>query len=250
MNQWIDRRNFLNHVAVFTSALLSFSLGGRSVAREIQGGMPWREGTADAPIPVKPGPFVYFIPSEAAFIDAAVARLFPNDDTGPGAKELGVTVFIDRQLAGPFGRAERWYMEGPFDEQARPTFGYQTHFTPAQLYRAGIKAVDDYTLKTNTLAFAQLTPQEQNNVLELLEKGKVHLDNVDGTAFFNLLLQNTVEGCFSDPIYGGNHNMAAWKMIGFPGARYDYRDWVGKHNQRFPLPPVGLMGRPEWLSQG
>jgi gluconate 2-dehydrogenase gamma chain len=40
--------------------------------------------------------------------------------------------------------------------------------------------------------------------------------------------------------------MAAWKMIGFPGARYDYRDYVKKHGEQFPLPPVSLYGRPAW----
>jgi gluconate 2-dehydrogenase gamma chain len=35
-------------------------------------------------------------------------------------------------------------------------------------------------------------------------------------------------------------------MIGFPGTRYDYRDWIGKHGEKFPLPPVGLKGRPAW----
>ena len=35
-------------------------------------------------------------------------------------------------------------------------------------------------------------------------------------------------------------------MIGFPGARYDYRDWVDRHNERFPLPPVGIAGHPDW----
>jgi len=35
-------------------------------------------------------------------------------------------------------------------------------------------------------------------------------------------LQHTVEGFFSDPIYGGNKNKIAWKMIGFPGAYADY----------------------------
>ena len=36
-------------------------------------------------------------------------------------------------------------------------------------------------------------------------------------------------------------------MIGFPGARYDYRDWIERHNQPFPLPPVSIGGgRPDW----
>ncbi len=35
-------------------------------------------------------------------------------------------------------------------------------------------------------------------------------------------------------------------MIGFPGARYDYREWVGRHGEPFPNPPVGFKGRPGW----
>src|SRR5437660_651170 len=55
---------------------------------------------------------------EMAFVDAAVARIIPNDDLGPGAKEAGVGLFIDRQLAGPYGRGETWYMQGPWREGA------------------------------------------------------------------------------------------------------------------------------------
>ena len=69
---------------------------------------------------------------------------------------------------------------------------------------------------------------------------------MDAKAFFKQLLLNTQEGFFADPMYGGNKDMAAWKMIGFPGARYDYRDFVAKHNQLFPLPPVSIQGRPAW----
>ena len=47
-------------------------------------------------------------------------------------------------------------------------------------------------------------------------------------------------GFFADPIYGGNRDMVAWKMIGYPGARYNYLDWIDRHNERFPLPPVSL----------
>ncbi|WP_352673634.1 hypothetical protein [Mesorhizobium sp. M0618] len=39
-------------------------------------------------------------------------------------------------------------------------------------------------------------------------------------------------------------------MLGFPGARYDYRDHVSKHNQPYPQPPVSIIGRPEWLGKG
>ena len=40
--------------------------------------------------------------------------------------------------------------------------------------------------------------------------------------------------------------MCSWKMIGFPGARYDYSDWVGRHNERYPFPPVSIAGRDDW----
>ena len=71
---------------------------------------------------------------------------------------------------------------------------------------------------------------------ERSREGQVKLDGADGKAFFKTLLKDMQEGFFADPIYGGNRDMCGWKMIGFPGARYDYRDWVGRHNERYPPP--------------
>ena len=79
-----------------------------------------------------------------------------------------------------------------------------------------------------------------------LESGSVQLEDASGRGFFELLLQNTREGFFADPLYGGNRDMVGWKMIGFPGARYDYRDWVEHHNEKYPRPPVAITGRPDW----
>ena len=50
----------------------------------------------------------------------------------------------------------------------------------------------------------------------------------------------TIEGYFSDPVYGGNLGMAAWKMIGFPGAYASYYDLVDKHGMRFEGEPRSL----------
>ncbi|WP_425964153.1 gluconate 2-dehydrogenase subunit 3 family protein [Rhizobium nepotum] len=60
--------------------------------------------------------------------------------------------------------------------------------------------------------------------------------------FFPLLLQNTKEGYFADPIYGGNHGMQAWIYIGFPGARAAYTEWISRHNVPYPLGPVSISG--------
>ena len=57
---------------------------------------------------------MYFTPEEGAAIEALVERLIPPDPQTPGGKDAGCAVFIDRQLAGPYGRAEGLYMRGPF----------------------------------------------------------------------------------------------------------------------------------------
>jgi gluconate 2-dehydrogenase gamma chain len=213
----------------------------------IQGGVPFTEGTADAPPAASGTGYTYFSPAEVIFIEAAVGRLIPNDAVGPGAVEANVPFFLDRQLAGPFGRGDHYYLGGPWPK-GTPEQGYQTRFSPAQLYRAAIAAIDQYAAANfGGASFAKLSAQDQDKTLKGLESGEVKLDGgVDAKTFFTMLLQNTKEGYFSDPIYGGNKDMAAWKMIGFPGAHYNYKDWVSRHGERVPFPTVGFKGRPGW----
>ena len=84
--------------------------GAASIRQEV----PWVPGTAAAPLAAidaaDNASYVFFTPTEAAFIEAAVARLIPDDDLGPGALKAGVPTFIDRQLAGDYGRAASWYL--------------------------------------------------------------------------------------------------------------------------------------------
>ncbi len=189
---------------------------------------------------------MFFTSDEASLVEAAVDRLIPPDDRGPGGKDAGCAVFIDRQLAGPYGRAEGLYMKPPFMPGA-VTQGYQLPDAPAARYRAGLKAIADYVRSSfSGKAFGELPASDQDKVLTGLESGSIKLNDVNGADFFALLLGNTEEGFFADPIYGGNRDMAGWKLIGFPGARYDYRDWVERHNERYPLPPVSIMGRSDW----
>jgi gluconate 2-dehydrogenase gamma chain len=240
----LSRRRLLTAGAVITAVPVATAaaaaLGGADV--------PFKEGLANAPTPVDTGTqWTWFTEPEAAFINAAVARLIPADELGPGAVEAGVPTFIDRQLAGPYGRGERWYMQGPWSP-GLPTQGYQTRLTPAGLYRAGIKAIDAAVVRESRGAsFARLAVADQDAFLQRLEKGDVALDGLDARSFFAQLLHNTLEGFWSDPIYGGNRDLAGWKLIGFPGARYDNSPYVAQHGQVYPLPPVGLKGRVEWI---
>lgn len=228
-------------------SLLAAAAGVPLAPAAIRGETPWREGAADAPAGVgSANSYVFFSGAEIAFIEAVVARLIPKDELGPGAVEAGVPTFIDRQLAGEFGRGERWYMQGPWAPGA-PTQGYQTRLTPAGVYRAAIKAIDEAVAHEGKAgSFAKLAAADQDDFLHRLEKGQVQLSGVDGVTFFDMLLQNTIEGFWSDPIYGGNRDMAGWKLIGFPGARYDHSPFVTRHGEAYPLPPVGLKGRPDW----
>jgi gluconate 2-dehydrogenase gamma chain len=79
-----------------------------------------------------------------------------------------------------------------------------------------------------------------------LEAGSFALNGADGKEFFGQILTDTRNGFLADPIYGGNKDLAAWKMIGFPGTHYDYSDWIDRHNQRVTLPVIGISSHPNW----
>jgi gluconate 2-dehydrogenase gamma chain len=184
----------------------------------------------------------FFDAKEWAFIHAAVDRLIPADSEGPGAVEAGVPEFIDRQMDTPYAHGALWYMQGPF-AQGLPELGYQLKLVPRDLYRLGIAAVNAYCAKTYAHSFDALDAATRDTVLTALEKGKIDLVDVPAATFFGQLLQNTREGYFCDPIHGGNRDMAGWKMIGFPGARADFMDFVNQNGAAYPYGPVSIEGK-------
>jgi gluconate 2-dehydrogenase gamma chain len=180
---------------------------------------------------------------EKAFVEAAVARIIPADDLGPGAKEAGVADFIDRQLAGPYGLAETWYMQGPWQPGTEQQ-GYQLRLAPAQLYRAAIAQIDRHLKQSQgNRGFAQLDPKAQDDFLHALEKADVKISGDLGKEFFEMLVVNTIEGFLADPIYGGNKDFIGWKLVGFPGPRYNYVAQIGQFGKKFDMPFVSIAGR-------
>ena len=227
-------------------------LVGTSVSRAdtIAGHLPWAPNAGNPPLPAKPGPWLYFTAAEGRAMEAIADRIIPADPETPGGKDTGCVVFIDRQLAGAYGRQEGLYVSGPF-ETGTKNQGPQSAEGPAQHYRGALAALERAcSSQPGGKAFADLTAGEQDALLHGLEKGDLKLEGVDGQAFFAQAVKDVQMGFFADPVYGGNRNMAAWKMIGFPGARYNYLDWVKHHNERFPLPPVSITGRAEWTPKG
>jgi gluconate 2-dehydrogenase gamma chain len=235
----IRRRDLLIGTAI---ALLGDSARSAVVA----GQLPWEPNAGSPPRPVEMGPWTYFTAEEGAAVEALADRIIPPDPETPGGKEAGCAVFIDRQLAGAYGRDEGLYNRPPFIK-GTATQGPQSATTPAELYRTALAALDRYCRSSNGKAWVDWSADRQDDALSGLENGSVLLQGVDGKTFFKALLKDVQEGFFADPLYGGNRDMCAWKMIGFPGAHYDYRDWVGRHNERYPHPPVGIMGRPGWI---
>jgi gluconate 2-dehydrogenase gamma chain len=184
----------------------------------------------------------YFTDEEWAFVNAACDRLIPEDHVGPGAVQLGVPQYIDRQMQTPYGDAARWYMEGPF-LQGAPEFGYQSKLTPKQQYRLGIRAINAYCRQNfGGKTFAELPPAQQTDFLKRMEAGEIKDDFKMKTFFSGFLLKNVMEGYFCDPMHGGNKGMAAWKMIGYPGVRADYLEWAVESGP-YPYGPVSMYGK-------
>lgn len=154
-------------------------------------------------------------------IVASSERIYPKDDNGPGAIELGVPYFIDSQLAGEYGLNAKAYTSGPFKD-TDSTERYQSRMTRGDIMIQGVRAVNDYSDKKYKAKFADLKGEDQDKVLTEFETNKIKMNGVSSEVFFNLLRQMTIEGCYCDPLYGGNRDMQGWKMREFPGAHPAY----------------------------
>ena len=222
-------------------------LAGAAKAGVLHGALPWAPNAGAPPHPVDPQGWLFFTPAEAAAVEAIADRFIPPDPDTPGGKDTGCAVYVDRQLAGPYGRREGLYVRPPFLKGTK-TQGPQNAEGPAARYRTALADLDKLSGAAHAGKFADLTAEQQDDILTKLESGALTQGAAD-KGFFETILQDVKQGFFADPLYGGNRDMASWRMIGYPGARYNYRDWVERHNERFPLPPVSIMGRSDWTSQ-
>ena len=185
--------------------------------------------------------YTFLTAPEAAFIEAAVDRMIPPDSLTPGGTDCGVATFIDRQLAGAWGSGDRMYMQGPWQKGA-PTQGYQSPLTPAEFFRAGIAATNAYCRKTFQKEFDRLTVDQQVKVLQDMEQGRAIFDEPSAQEFFNLLLATTMQGFFGDPVYGGNRDKVAWKMVGFPGVIAIYSEHIKTYrNKKYDVEPKSIL---------
>lgn len=183
----------------------------------------------------------FFKPDEWEFVKAACARLIPNDELGPGALEAGVPEFLDRHMQTPYANGSIWYTQGPFVEAGKE-FGYQGRKNLSEIIRSGIRGVINWTQQNKGKTFASLSSVEQEELLKALEKGKITLEEMDAKTFFDYFLGEVRNGFFADPSHGGNKGMVGWKLIGYPGMRADYTDFITVRDKPYPLGPVDLAG--------
>jgi gluconate 2-dehydrogenase gamma chain len=232
----LDRRDFIKGAVVGGAAAAGSAAMAAPEAAQAQQAAP-----ATQPAASEPAGYAFFNLDEAAFVEALVDHMIPADEISPKGTDLGVNVYIDRALAGAWGKGERLYMQGPWKLGA-PSQGYQLPLTPAQLYRAGIAATNAYCIKTHGKSFDRIDSAQREAVLTGLSTGKITFDNgLPVRVFWTTLYQTVVEGIYSDPIYGGNRNKAGWAIIGFPGVIAVHRDHVESYRGKpFPNKPVGI----------
>jgi gluconate 2-dehydrogenase gamma chain len=228
----LPRRDFLKGAGA--------GAAGGAVAALTATGLTPPAQAAQAPASAAPEPEVWLTlnATEAAFMVAAADTLIPADNLTPSGSDCGVAVFIDRQLAGAFGNGARLYRSGPYFP-AKPEHGYQLSLSPREFFRAGIEETNAWTKKTYGKEFDRLTAAQREETMKALESGKVDFGGGFTSAFFfDQLLQLAMEGFFADPIYGGNKDKVAWKMIGFPGLPASYREeiksYFGKKYDKAP----------------
>ncbi len=125
--------------------------------------------------------------------------------------------------------------------QSQAGIRLSTPLTPRQFFAAGVVATNAWTRKVYGKDFDRLAAGEREDALKALEQGKAALEDFDGKAFFEALLQLTMEGFFADPIYGGNRNKASWRMVGFPGLPAVYSKLIEEYrNKRYAAEPQSI----------
>jgi len=121
---------------------------------------------------------------------AVVDCLIPPDDF-PGAYDAGVCDYLERI--------------------------FQTDLAAqSEFFRAGIDGIDAEALERFNNPFANLTPDQKLSTLAAIESNQVNTSwPISPSLFFEMLVNTTAEGYYSDPQQGGNRNGISWLMTGF-----------------------------------
>jgi len=239
----LGRRGFLTAVVAAAGAapvarqsLVVTGLAGATVVAENRlGRAQTTSGIGVANLPAPEAGYQSLSPDEAGFVEAMVNIMCPADGLTPSGVDCGLATYIDRQLAGGFGKGERLYLQGPW-KQGKPQHGYQLPLTPEQFFKAGVAAADEAARNKFGRNLSDLEPADADVFLHDLADGKVTGTRVPLGQWFNELVYPLfVQACFADPIYGGNVGKVFWRMIGYPGLPATHaQDMVNFRGKPYP----------------
>jgi gluconate 2-dehydrogenase gamma chain len=234
----LPRRGFLLGAGTAIAAGLASTVPG-----EAQTSTAATPASPPTPVPAaraEPEILLALTATEAAFVSAAVDGFIPADELSPSGTDCGLVSFIDRQLASAWGGGAKMYRSGPY-QKGKPEQGYQLALTPKEFFSTGIAEANAWSRKTYGKEFDRLAPADRVSALKAMEEGKAEFIGLGCKPFFEALLAVTMEGFFSDPIYGGNRDKASWKMLGFPGLPATYADKVDEYlTKRYTAPPQSI----------
>ena len=232
------RRQFLVGVAAATSVVPLLQRPASAAAPANNSGAPnpavAKTGVAPA-TPAAARGYELFSLDEAAFVEAMVNIMCPADSFTPNGVDCGLADYIDRQLAGGYGKGARLYMHGPWGH-GKPQLGYQLPLTPEQYFKTGLAAANRAANAAHNKDFPDLAPADANAFLHDISTGKIDDKSLALSPWFNELVYPLFEqACYADPMYGGNRNKVFWKMIGYPGLPATYTtDMTEYRGKPFP----------------
>lgn len=262
-NEGMSRRNFLKNSGLVAGGLIGGSLFGGLVTNQVQKDSGTKDDAEGVGAPSYEARTFFSRNEDFDVLSAATERIYPKDDNGPGAIDLGVPYFIDRQCSNEWGQNANDYMMGPFpqveevEEYAErkkivnrvdvgtkvsvpsSTPRYQTKMPRATLFLEGVRAIEAESQKEFDERFIKIEPEQQDEILQKFEAGEVDVVGMKSSFFFTLLRQTTIEGVYADPVYGGNRNMDAWKMKEYPGPRMSWLDKI-EEEEFLTLEPESL----------
>lgn len=198
----LSRRAFLSNAAKATGGIVTVGILAKT-------------GDASAQETGNSYSFENLTAQEGTTLIAVCERIFPKDDNGPGATDARAYGYIDRSLSS-------------------------NHKEESETYHKGLAGVEAYCQATRTSAFTAIASAEQEKVLTELDKRETPAQwprdsGVESQAFLRMVVTHTMEGLFSDPSHGGNHDKIGWKLIRFPGrAPYGYDPPFGYYDLTIP----------------
>lgn len=271
----LSRRRFLVQSGVIPAAVAAGAVGSPPPLVGAQG-LPsgqvevpedWIDfpGVPETPMTEPPEQFQALTADEAAVVEALTARLLPGTPEDPGAREAGVVYYIDYLLSQNEGFVEWVYRAGPYargyegDEEPEPEegviwveadellrYGWQSALTPLSIYQIGVAAIEAYADEEFGSGYVDLPEEDQDEVIwAMLANDIPQFEAFSSVSFFHTLRLHTVEGMFSDPSYGGNRNLAGWRLVGFPGSQRAY-DPIELQTEQEPREPMTMHELPEF----